>query len=381
MSSAGPGGLPDFPFSLEAIDGRARVGRLETPHGTVITPCFMPVGTKGTVKGMLPAGLKSLGAQIILANTYHLALRPGSDVVRDLGGLHRFMGWEGPILTDSGGFQVFSLLDTADVQDEGVAFRSVYDGSRHLFTPERAIAEQQALGADFIMCFDQCPPATEDRSLVERAVQRTTDWARRCREAHLAAEGRGTGGLQMLLGIVQGGTFADLRRRSAEALLEIGFPGYAVGGLSVGEDRELMLQSTESTVNLLPRERVRYFMGIGDPVGILDMIALGVDLFDCVLPTRVARMGTAFTKEGRLNLRNARFAVDPDPLEDDCDCTACQFFSRGAIRHFVGQKEMLGAQLLTEHNLRHLFRLVDGARAAIREGRFEEYRGSVSAGW
>ncbi len=375
------GGLPAFPFSLEATDGRARVGRLETPHGAVTTPCFMPVGTKGTVKGMLPTDLERLGAQIILANTYHLALRPGSAVVRDLGGLHRFMGWEGPILTDSGGFQVFSLLDTADVQDEGVAFRSVYDGSRHLFTPERAIAEQQALGADFIMCFDECPPATRDRSLVERAVLRTTDWARRCREAHLGAGGQGAGGPQMLLGIVQGGTFADLRRRSAEALLEIDFPGYAVGGLSVGEDRESMLQSTKSTVDLLPWERIRYFMGIGDPIGIMDMIALGVDLFDCVLPTRVARMGTAFTKEGRLNLRNARFKADPDPLEDDCDCTACRSFSRGAIRHFVSQKEMLGAQLLTEHNLRHLFRLVDGAREAIRERRFGEYRRSVSAGW
>ncbi|GAB4242880.1 MAG: tRNA guanosine(34) transglycosylase Tgt [Thermoleophilia bacterium] len=366
---------------MTALDGGARAGVIETPRGSVQTPCFMPVGTKGTVKGMWPERLHSLGAQIVLANTYHLALRPGSDTVRSLGGLHRFMGWDGPILTDSGGFQVFSLLDTAQVSDEGVAFRSVYDGSRQVFTPERATAEQQVLGADFIMCFDECPPATRDRAPVEEAVRRTTEWAARCRVAHAAVEGKGTDGPQMLLGIVQGGTFADLRRRSAEELVEIGFPGYAIGGLSVGEERGRMLEVTALTAECLPAERVRYFMGIGDPAGVLEMIGLGIDLFDCVLPTRVARMGTAFTSEGRLNLKNAQHTSDPRPLDSDCDCAACRSFSRGAIRHLVQQREMLGLMLLTEHNLSFLFRLVAEAREAISAGRFFAFKTERSAGW
>ncbi len=367
-------GLPDFPFAVEARDGLARAGRLVTPRGAVETPCFMPVGTKGTVKAMLPERLHALGAQMILANTYHLALRPGSDVVKELGGLHRFMGWNGPILTDSGGYQVFSLLDTARIDDTGVAFRSVYDGSKHLFTPERAMTEQQRLGADVVMCFDQCPPGTATVAEVREAVLRTSRWAARCKRQHLEQGGEGTDGRQMLLGIVQGGVDAALRKESAESLLEIGFPGYAIGGLTVGEDRQAMLETTESTAGLLPEDRVRYFMGIGDPEGLLEVIGRGVDLFDCVLPTRTARMGTAFVRGGRLNLRNREHAPSRKPLEDGCPCAACTGFTRGAIRHFVMQKEILGLQLLTEHNLTFLFRLVAGARAAIVSGHFASFK-------
>ena len=372
-------GLPDFPFVLEAQDGAARAGRLQTPRGEVETPCFMPVGTKGTVKAMLPERLRSLGARIILANTYHLSLRPGSEVVEELGGLHKFMGWDGPILTDSGGYQVFSLLDTARIDDTGVAFRSVYDGSKHLFTPERAMAEQQRLGADIVMCFDECPPGTAGEAEVRDAVERTSRWAARCKVAHQAQHGQGSDGAQMLLGIAQGGVYPELRRRSVEALLEIGFPGYAIGGLTVGEDRQAMLETAELTAALLPTDRVRYFMGIGDPQGLLEVIERGVDLFDCVLPTRTARMGTAFVRGGRLNLRNAEHARSREPLEADCPCAACTGFSRGAIRHFVMQKEILGLQLLTEHNLTFLFRLVDGARAAIRAGDFTSFKCSWDA--
>lgn len=366
--------LPAFPFQVEAVDGAARAGSLHTPRGRVQTPCFMPVGTKGTVKAMPPARLRAIGAGIILANTYHLALRPGSETVAALGGLHRFMGWDGPILTDSGGFQVFSLKDTAVIDEEGVTFRSIYDGSKHTFTPERAMAEQRLLGADFIMCFDECPPAGASRDAVAAAVRRTEAWAARCREAHIEAGGAGTDGPQMLFGIVQGGVHEDLRRASVEGLVALDFPGYAIGGLSVGEERGATLETTEFTAALLPRDRPRYFMGIGDPAGLLDAIERGIDLFDCVLPTRIARMGTAFTAEGRLNLRNAEHARSTAPLEPDCPCLACTSFTRGALRHFVMQKEILGLQLLSDHNLVHLFRLVEGARRAILEGRFGSYK-------
>ena len=291
-------GLPDFPFRVEARDGDARAGTLETPRGIVRTPCFMPVGTKGTVKAMTPDRLHAVGAQIVLANTYHLALRPGSDTVRRLGGLHAFMQWDGPLLTDSGGYQVFSLRDTAKVDDSGVAFRSIYDGSKHVFTPERAIAEQQALGADFIMCFDQCPPGTADEREVAEAVERTSAWAARCKKAHQECGGLGTDGPQMLLGIMQGGVVPAAAQGERRTLREIGFPGYAIGGLTVGEDRNAMLETTSLAASLLPDDRLRYFMGIGDPEGLVEVIARGVDIFDCVLPTRTARMGTAFTRGG-----------------------------------------------------------------------------------
>lgn len=334
----------------------------------------MPVGTKGTVKAVSPERLRHIGAGIILANTYHLALRPGSATVAALGGLHRFMGWDGPILTDSGGFQVFSLKDTAAIRDDGVTFRSVYDGSTHTFTPERAMNEQRLLGADLVMCFDECPPAGAAREAVAAAVRRTGSWAARCRDAHLEAGGLGTDGPQMLFGIVQGGVHEDLRRASVDGLLALDFPGYAIGGLSVGEERGAMLEITGYTAGLLPRERPRYFMGIGDPAGLLDAIERGIDLFDCVLPTRIARMGTAFSSEGRLNLRNAEHAHSTAPLEPGCPCQACTLFSRGSLRHFVMQKEILGMQLLSEHNLVHLFRLVRGARRAILEGRFASFK-------
>ena len=374
-------GLPDFPFSFEARDGEARAGVLETPRGIVRTPCFMPVGTKGTVKAMTPDRLKAVGAQIVLANTYHLALRPGSETVRRLGGLHAFMQWDGPLLTDSGGYQVFSLRDTAKVDDSGVAFRSIYDGSKHVFTPEHAMAEQQTLGADFIMCFDQCPPGTATESEVAEAVRRTSAWAERCKRAHQEHDGRGTDGPQMLLGIMQGGVIPEQRRASAGRLQEIGFPGYAIGGLTVGEDRSAMLETTSLAASLLPEDRLRYFMGIGDPEGLVEVIGRGIDIFDCVLPTRTARMGTAFTRNGRINLRNAEHTFSTEPLEHGCPCTACSRFSRGAIRHFVMQKEILGIILLTEHNLTFLTRLVGEARRAIVEGRFAAFRSGFGAGF
>lgn len=374
-------GLPDFAFTVEAQDGAARAGLLETPHGTVRTPCFMPVGTKGTVKAMTPAALRAVGAQMILANTYHLALRPGSWVVEQLGGLHRFMHWEGPILTDSGGYQVFSLRDTARIRDDGVEFRSIYDGSQHVFTPERAMREQAALGADVVMCFDQCPPGSAGAAEVAEAVERTAVWAERCKQAHQERAGMGTDGPQMLLGIVQGGVLEHLRRESAERLLRIGFPGYAIGGLTVGEDREAMLDTTALTASLLPSDRLRYFMGIGDPEGLVEVIARGIDIFDCVLPTRTARMGTALTRHGRINLRNAEHALSDVPLEDGCPCTACRGFSRGAIRHLVMQKEILGVMLLTEHNLVFITELVRRAREAILAGRFSVFQCGGDTAW
>ncbi len=366
-------GLPDFPFQVVAQDGNARAGLLETPRGVVQTPCFMPVGTKGTVKAISPERLRAIGAQVILANTYHLALRPGSDVVRRLGGLHRFMQWNGPILTDSGGYQVFSLRDTARIDDSGAEFRSIYDGSKHVFTPERAMAEQAALGADMVMCLDQCPSGTVTEKEVAIAVERTALWAARCKRAHQERDGLGVDGPQMLLGIVQGGVLPYLRRESTARLLDIGFPGYAIGGLTVGEDRQAMLDTTELTASLLPGDRLRYFMGIGDPDGLIEVIARGVDIFDCVLPTRTARMGTAFTNRGRLNLRNAEHALSDDPLEEGCPCAACTGFSRGVIRHLVMQKEILGIMLLTEHNLCFLTRLVRQAREAIIAGAFSTF--------
>lgn len=364
-----------FGFRLEATNGRARAGVLLTPRGEIKTPCFMPVGTKGTVKGMRPEMLRRAGADILLANTYHLAMRPGSDVVARLGGLHRLMGWDGPLLTDSGGFQIFSLGETARIDDQGVTFHSVYDGAREVFTPERAMQEQQKLGADIVMCLDECPPGGADRRTVGEAVRRTRLWGERCVAAHHRSGARGSDGEQMLMGIVQGGIYEDLRRRSAEEMLALDLSGYAIGGLSVGEERGRMLDITEYTASLLPPDRVRYFMGIGDPEGLLGVIGRGVDIFDCVLPTRIARTGSAFTSGGRLNLRNAIHAESDEPLDGECPCAACRSFSRGALRHLVMQKEMLGLELLTEHNLTYLFRLVAGARQAITAGRFAEYTG------
>ncbi len=360
-----------FAFEVEARDGAARVARLATPHGEVETPCFMPVGTKATVKAVAPRELAELGARIVLANTYHLYLRPGTELVAAHGGLHGFMRWEGPILTDSGGFQVFSLEGTRVVRDDGVEFASVYDGSRHVFTPELAVRIQEELGADIIMAFDQCAPGTLARAEIEAAVERTSRWAAACKAAHRRED-------QLLVGIVQGGVDEGLRRRSAAEIMGVGFDAYAIGGLSVGERGDEMLATVELMDDVLPADRLRYFMGIGDPVGMLEVVRRGVDIFDCVLPTRLARTGTAFSGEGRLNLRNARFAADLRPLDEACDCYACRTFTRAYVRHLVLQKEMLGAQLLSQHNLRVLIRLTEDARAAIRAGRFADFANHVA---
>jgi queuine tRNA-ribosyltransferase len=359
-----------FRFEVEARDGRARAGRLVTPHGEVETPCFMPVGTKATVKAVEPRDLIELGARIVLANTYHLYFRPGVDTVAAHGGLHGFMGWDGPILTDSGGFQVFSLAGTRVLREDGVEFSSVYDGSRHVFTPELAMAAQEGLGADIVMCFDECAPGTASPQELAAAVARTTRWAAACKAAHTRRD-------QLLIGIVQGGVDEALRRRSAAELLSIGFDAYAIGGLSVGERGADMVGTVDLMDELLPGDRLRYFMGIGDPAGIVDVVARGVDVFDCVLPTRMARTGTALTRSGRLNLRNARFAADLRPLDETCDCVACRSFTRAYLRHLVMQKEILGARLLSLHNLRLLVGLAKDARAAIVAGRFADFLADI----
>ncbi|HXF98831.1 MAG TPA: tRNA guanosine(34) transglycosylase Tgt [Gaiellaceae bacterium] len=355
-------------FRLVATDGAARAGVLETAHGPVPTPAFMPVGTKGTVKGVDPEELRALGARVILANAYHLHFRPGEEVIEALGGLHAFSGWQGPILTDSGGFQVFSLRDTILAMDEGgVTFRSVYDGSVERFTPEGVAEIQRRLGSDIAMCLDVCLPAGAPRRELERAVELTTRWAERQAEAPRAPG-------QLRFGIAQGGTDPELRRRSLAEVAALPFDGYALGGLAVGEPREETLETTGWAAQLLPAERPRYFMGIGDPAGILEVIARGVDLFDCVLPTRTARTGSALTWAGRLNLRNARFARDPRPLVEGCPCPACARFSRAYLRHLVIQQEILGLRLLSLHNLSFVLDLTARARTAIEQGVFASFR-------
>jgi len=362
-------------FRVTSTDGAARAGVLRTKHGEIRTPVFMPVGTKGTVKTLHPDEVRGLGAQILLGNTYHLYFRPGDELVRDLGGLHAFMSWDGPILTDSGGFQVFSLRDTiAKVDDEGVTFRSVYDGSVARFTPELAQRIQANLGSDIAMCLDQVPPANVPRRDLEEAVRRTTAWAAR----QLAAP-RADG--QLRFGISQGGVDPELRRRSVEEIAELGFDGNAIGGLAIGEERDVMFETTDWATALLPADRPRYFMGIGDPEGILEVIEAGIDMFDCVLPTRTARTGSALTAAGRLNLRNARFARDESPLEQGCDCAACARFTRAYVRHLVNQNELLGLRLLSIHNLRFLVRLTDGAREAIERGGFAAFKRDQGRQW
>jgi queuine tRNA-ribosyltransferase len=358
-------------FTVTARDGEARAGILRTAHGDVPTPAFMPVGTKATVKGLDPERLRELGTTILLGNTYHLHFRPGAELIEELGGLHRFMGWDGPILTDSGGFQVFSLRDTISAVDEGgVTFRSVYDGEPARFTPELAADVQRRLGSDIAMCLDVCPPADVSRPDLELATATTTRWAERQLQAP-----RANG--QLLFAVAQGGTDPDLRRRSIEELTALSFDGLALGGLSVGEERDLMLDTVAWAAPLLPADRPRYFMGIGDPIGILDVVARGIDMFDCVLPTRLGRTGSALTWGGRLNLKNARFARDPGPLDEDCPCRACGGFSRAYLRHLVNQQELLGLILLSEHNVRFLLDLTAGARAAIERGELTAYKAAA----
>jgi queuine tRNA-ribosyltransferase len=354
-------------FTVTATDGAARAGVLHTNHGDVPTPVFMPVGTKATVKAVDPDELRALGATVVLGNTYHLHFRPGEDLIAELGGLHTFMGWDGPILTDSGGFQIFSLRDTLlGVDDDGVTFRSVYDGECARLTPEGAVAIQAKLGSDVAMCLDVVLPPGVERRELEDAVRRTSVWAERQRRAS-----RGDG--QLCFGISQGSTDPELRRRSTEEIAALDFDGNAIGGLAIGEDRVAMFETTAFTTDLLPAEKPRYFMGIGDPEGVLEVIRRGVDMFDCVLPTRTARTGSALTWEGRLNLRNARFARDERPLDESCDCPACSRFSRAYVRHLVNQQEILGLRLLTLHNLWFLLELTAGARAAIERGGFASY--------
>ena len=355
-------------FTVTATDGAARAGVLRTTHGDVPTPAFMPVGTKGTVKGVHPDELRALGTTILLGNTYHLHLRPGEDLIAELGGLHGFMGWDGPILTDSGGYQVFSLRHTITrVDDDGVTFRSVYDGDLVRLTPEIAASIQSKLGSDIAMCLDHVPPPGVARVDLEAAVRRTTLWGARQRAAERAPG-------QLVFAIAQGHTDDELRRRSIAGLAELDFDGYALGGLAIGEERGQMLETTSWAAPLLPAERPRYFMGIGDPAGILDVIERGVDMFDCVWPTRLGRTGTALTWEGRLNLKNARFGRDERPLDDRCTCPACERFSRAYLRHLVNQNELLGLRLLSLHNLRFLLELTLGARQAIEGGRFATYK-------
>jgi queuine tRNA-ribosyltransferase len=354
-------------FEVVATDGAARAGVVRTAHGEVRTPAFMPVGTKGTVKSLDPAELRAVGGQIILGNTYHLHFRPGDELIAELGGLHAFCGWDGPILTDSGGFQVFSLRDTLlAVDDEGVTFRSVYDGASERFSPEVAARIQRNLGSDIAMCFDICPPASVPRGELEEAVRRTTLWAARQREQERAPG-------QLLFGITQGAADEELRGRSIVELTALEFDGYALGGLAVGESREEMFTATAWAAPLLPADRPRYFMGIGDAEGILRVIEAGIDMFDCVLPTRTARTGSALTAAGRLNLKNAQFARDPRPLEEGCACPACTHFSRAYVRHLVNQDELLGLRLLSLHNLHFLLELTAGARAAIERGELRQY--------
>jgi queuine tRNA-ribosyltransferase len=356
-------------FDLLATDSAtaARRGRLHTRRGVIETPAFMPVGTQGTVKGMLPEQLHEIGAQVILANTYHLYLRPGHESVRQLGGLHRFMQWDGPILTDSGGFQVFSLGALRRIEEEGVRFQSHLDGSAHLLTPESSIAIQEALGADIMMVFDECIPYPAERAYVAASTLRSTRWAARSKQARSDASAA-------LFGIVQGGMEQDLRRQSVEQLLEIGFDGYALGGLSVGEVADMMYQVMEWTLPLLPSARPRYVMGVGTPENLVEAVARGADLFDCVMPTRNARNGVLFTNFGKLSIKQNRYRADDSPIDPECDCSVCRRFSRAYLRHLYQSNEILASVLNTWHNLYYYLQLMRRVREAIEAGAFGLFR-------
>lgn len=358
-------------FTLLQTDtaSAARLGRLTLAHGIVHTPCFMPVGTQGTVKCMTPHEIKELGAPIILSNTYHLNLRPGIEIIRSAGGLHRFMGWDGPILTDSGGFQVFSLAKLRKLTDEGVHFQSHIDGAACFLGPREVVAIQHALGSDIAMVLDECPPYPCDRETACKAVERSLAWAARCKE-----EAAKTGFRGKLFGIVQGGVYGDLRRRCAEELVRIGFDGYAIGGLSVGEPDEELFRIAGETAPLLPADQARYVMGVGTPRQLVELAARGVDMFDCALPTRVGRNGTAFTRRGTQGVRVAAWKDDPRPVEEGCGCYCCRNYSRAYVRHLFNAEEILGLRLLTWHNLHVYLQLMRDVRAAIAAGAFESFR-------
>ena len=354
-------------FSFQVLKtaggGRARTGRAQTPHGHFDTPVFMPVGTHATVKAMTPDELRAVGTEILLGNTFHLMLRPGDAIIRDLGGLHRFMNWDGPILTDSGGFQVFSLAALRKVTDDGVTFQSPVDGATHFLTPERAMAIQANLGADVAMVLDECIAYPASREQARQALERTVAWARRCRET-----ARHSG--RTAFAIVQGGMFADLRRESTQRTVELDFPGYAIGGLSVGEPKDLMLELLDVSIEGLPADRPRYLMGVGTPHDLVRAIDAGVDMFDCVLPTRNARNGLAFTAEGIVRIKNSRYAADAAPLSADCNCSTCRHYSRAYLRHLYLANEILSARLLTYHNLYYYHSLIRSIRKAIRNNRW-----------
>ena len=361
-------------FTLEHRDGAARAGRLATAHGSILTPIFMPVGTVGSVKALAPDDLEAIGAPIILGNTYHLYLRPGDELIGRLGGLHRFASWPGAILTDSGGFQVFSLSGLRKLREEGVEFRSHLDGSRHLFTPESVVKIQRNLHSDIMMALDECVPYGADYAYTERSVGLTTRWAARARAAWPVGSRP-----NLLFGIVQGGFFEDLRRRSAEELRALDFDGYAIGGLSVGESKAELHSMLRITAPLLPDEKARYLMGVGTPLDIVLGIQAGVDMFDCVLPTRNARNGTLYTSEGKINIKRREYAEDQGPLDPECDCYTCRTFSRAYLRHLFVSKELLSFRLNSLHNLTYFLRLVRGARAAILEDRFAAYAAKIAA--
>ena len=359
-------------IAMDASDGAARAGTVTTARGTFRTPCFMPVGTRGSIRTLAADDIESLGAEVMLANTYHLMLRPGTEVVRRLGGIHGFASWPGHVLTDSGGYQVFSLNPSVD--DDGVTFKSTYDGSVHRLTPEDAVREQEAIGADIQMVLDVCAPLPSPHQYLRTAVERTAQWAARARAAH-RREG------QALFGIVQGGVDVALRRESAARTVAIGFDGYAIGGLSVGEARAEMLEALAAAIEGLPADRPRYLMGVGDPIGLIEAIALGVDMFDCVLPTRLARHGTALTASGRLHLRNAANAEDARPVDESCACPTCLRYSRAYLRHLLRVGDPSGARLLSRHNVAWTLGLVTDARAAVSEGRLGGLRREIAQAW
>lgn len=366
---------PAFRFELLHVCAQsgARRGRLHTPHGIIETPCYMPVGTQATVKAMLPRDLKEIGTMILLANTYHLFERPGHDLVKEAGGLHSFMRWDGPILTDSGGFQVFSLASSNKIREDGVEFRSLLDGRTHFFTPESVMEIEQALGADIAMAFDECAPFPSDRDYTIAAMNRTHRWVQRCIAAHTRED-------QALFGIVQGGMFGDLRIQSAKFLADLDMTGYGIGGLSVGEPKPLMYEMLETLMPHMPADRPRYLMGVGSPDCLVEGAIRGIDMFDCVLQTRIARNGLALTGNGKLMLRNAVFARDFHPIEPGCDCYACTGgFTRAYIRHLVKCKEILASQLITLHNLRFSLRLMESVRKAIEEDRLLDLRDELAA--
>ena len=359
-----------FSFKIEKKSSqcKARTGVIKTNHGTIKTPVFMPVGTRATVKAMNNDELKSIGSQIILSNTYHLYLKPGQEIIRKADGLHKFMNWDKPILTDSGGFQVFSLSDTRKISEEGVEFRSHIDGSKHFISPEKSMEIQNDLGSDIMMAFDECCPYPASHEYTENSMMRTLRWLKRCKEYHKNTEN------QNLFGIIQGGMYKDLREYSAKNTIEFDLPGYAVGGLSVGEPRDMMIDLLDFTTDFMPEDKPRYLMGVGSPDYLFESVEKGIDMCDCVLPTRIARNGTALTSKGKLVVKNAKYKEDFSPLDDDCDCYACKNHTRAYIRHLLNVDEILGARLLSIHNLRFLIRLMEKIRTAIEEDKYMEFK-------